>query len=375
MTRGSKLISVADYETLAQSRMEPSAWDYYAGAAGDERTLAENTAAFARIKLLTRVLVDVSRIDTTVTVAGQPLSMPILLAPTAFNKLAHPEGEVAAARAAASAGTLMVASTIATCTLEDIARASSGPRWFQLYVYKERAVTTELVARAEAAGYRAIVLTVDTPVLGRRERDTRNEFALPAGIGIANFAGLKERLEHAPGWGPGSSFSAYVHNLFDASLTWESVEWLRKFTRLPILLKGILTPEDARRAVSAGASGIIVSNHGGRQLDDAIATIDALPEITDAVGGSVEVYVDGGIRRGADVFKALALGARAVLIGRPYLWALAVNGEQGVRDVLEILRSELELTMALAGRPSISTIDRSAIAGRAFDTAAASRLL
>jgi 4-hydroxymandelate oxidase len=231
------------------------------------------------------------------------------------------------------------------------------------------------VARAEAAGYRAIVLTVDTPVLGRRERDTRNDFALPAGVGIANFAGLKERLEHAPGWGPGSSFSAYVHNLFDASLTWESVEWLRKFTKLPILLKGILTPEDARKAVNAGASGIIVSNHGGRQLDDAIATIDALPAITDAVGGSIEVFVDGGIRRGADVFKALALGARAVLIGRPYLWALAANGEQGVRDVLEILRSELELTMALAGRPTISAIDRSAIAPRAFDTAATSRLL
>lgn len=375
MTRGGKLLSVADYETLAAARMEASAWDYYAGAAGDERTLAENAAAFGRIKLLPRVLVDVSRIDTTVTAAGQPLSMPIMLAPTAFNKLAHPQGEVAAARAAASAGTLMVASTIATCTLEDIAQASPGPRWFQLYVYKERAVTTELVARAEAAGYRAIVLTVDTPVLGRRERDARNEFTLPPGVGIANFAGLKERLEHAPGWGPGSSFSAYVHNLFDASLTWESVEWLRKFTRLPILLKGILTPEDARKAVSAGASGIIVSNHGGRQLDDAVATIDALPAIADAVGGSVEVFVDGGIRRGADVFKAVALGARAVLIGRPYLWALAVNGEQGVRDVLEILRSELELTMALAGRPSISAIDRTAIAGRGFDTAATSRLL
>ncbi len=369
-----KLISVADYEALAQSRMEASAWDYYAGAAGDERTLAENAAAFGRIKLLPRVLVDVSRIDTTVTAVGEPLSMPIMLAPTAFNKLAHPDGEIAASRAAAGAGTLMVASTIATCTLEEIAQAAPGPRWFQLYVYKERAVTTELVARAEAAGYRAIVLTVDTPVLGRRERDARNDFALPAGMGIANFAGLKERLEHAPGWGPGSSFSAYVHNLFDATLTWATVEWLRKLTRLPILLKGILTPEDARTAVSAGAAGIIVSNHGGRQLDDAIATIDALPAITDAVGGSAEVYVDGGIRRGADVFKAMALGARAVLIGRPYLWGLAANGEQGVRDVLEILRSELELAMALTGRASISAIDRSAIAGRAVDTAAMSRL-
>ncbi|MEX2271568.1 MAG: alpha-hydroxy acid oxidase [Vicinamibacterales bacterium] len=356
-------LNLADYESLARSRMEPSAWDYYSGAAGDERTLTENAAAFGRIKLLPRVLVDVSRIDTKVTAIGQSLSMPIMLAPTAFNKLAHPDGEAAAARAAAAAGTLMVASTIATCTLEEIAQAApDAARWFQLYVYKERSVTTELVARAEAAGYRAIVLTVDTPVLGRRERDTRNSFMLPAGMGIANFAGLEERLEQAPGWGPGSSFSAYVHNLFDASLTWDAVDWLRKCTKLPILLKGILTPEDARTAVSAGAAGIIVSNHGGRQLDDAVATIDALPAIADAVGGKIEIFMDGGIRRGADVFKALALGARAVLIGRPFLWGLAASGEDGVRGVLEILRSELELAMALAGRPTVSAIDRTAIA-------------
>lgn len=341
--------------------MESTAWDYYAGAAGDERTLAENVAAFGRIKLIPRVLVDVSRIDTSTTVLGQRISMPILLAPTAFNRLAHADGELAASRAAAGAGTMMVASTIATCTLEQIAEAAPGPRWFQLYVYKERAVTTELIARAEAAGYSAIVLTVDTPVLGRRERDARNNFALPPGMGILNFAGLRERLEHAGGWSPDSSFSAYVHNLFDASLTWASVEWLRKFTKLPILLKGILSPDDARMAVEAGASGIIVSNHGGRQLDDAMATIDALPRIVEAVKGRVEVLVDGGVRRGADVLKAVALGARAVLIGRPYLWGLAANGEQGVRHVLEILRAELELAMALSGRPTIASVDGSLI--------------
>lgn len=354
-------LNLSDYEALARSKMEMTAWDYYSGAACDERTLGENCAAFGRIKLLPRVLVDVSEIDTSVTALGTKLSMPIMLAPTAFNKLAHKDGELAASRAAAATGTLMVASTISTSTLEEIARAADGPRWFQLYVYKERTVTTELVARAEAAGYQAIVLTVDTPMLGRRWRDTRNAFALPAGMSIANFSGLRERLESAAGWERGSSFSTYVHNLFDASLTWEAIEWLRKFTRLPILLKGILTEEDARRAVASGVQGIIVSNHGGRQLDDAIASIDALPRIADAVDGRVEVYVDGGIRRGTDVMKAIALGARAVLIGRPYLWGLAANGEAGVRHVLEILRSELELGMALAGRPTIASIDRTLI--------------
>ncbi|HUF22815.1 MAG TPA: alpha-hydroxy acid oxidase [Vicinamibacterales bacterium] len=343
--------------------MEPAAWDYYAGAAGDERTLADNVEALGRLKLVPRVLVDVSRVDTSTTVLGEPLSMPIMLAPTAFNKLAHPEGEAAAARAAAGAGTLMVASTIATCTLEEIASAAPGPRWFQLYIYKDRAITAELVARAEAAGYRAIVLTVDTPLLGRRERDARNNFMLPPGIGIANFAGLRDRLD-ATGWPPGSSFSAYVHNLFDASVTWEALDWLRASTTLPVVLKGVLSPDDAMRAVEAGAAGVIVSNHGGRQLDGAIASIDALPAVAEAVGGRIEVLMDGGIRRGADVIKALALGARAVLIGRPYLWGLAANGEQGVRHVLDILRGELELAMALAGRPTPADIDRSAIAAR-----------
>lgn len=350
-------ISLSDYEALARSRMEATAWDYYAGAAGDERTLADNAAAYGRIKLMPRVLVDVSTIDTTITALGQTLSMPTMLAPTAFNKLAHPEGETAAARAAAGAGTLMVASTIATCTLEEIAQAAPGPRWFQLYVYKDRAVTADLVARAEAAGYRAIVLTVDTPMLGYRERDTRNRFALPPGLGIANFAGLEEN------WDPGSSFFAYVQSLFDASLTWDTVAWLRSLTALPILLKGILSPDDARLAVSAGTAGIIVSNHGGRQLDDAVATIDALPAIADAVGGDAEIFIDGGIRRGADVLKAIALGARGAFIGRPYLWGLAAAGEPGVRHVLEILRGELVLAMALAGLPSMARIDRTAIAG------------
>jgi 4-hydroxymandelate oxidase len=252
----------------------------------------------------------------------------------------------------------MVASTLSTCTLEEIAAAATGPLWFQLYVYKDREVTKDLIARAEHAGYRALVLTVDTPLLGRRERDVRNAFALPPHLSLANFASLKT---DATRWGAQSSFSAYVHDLFDASLTWEAVAWLRSLTNLPVLLKGILTAEDARLGVDHGADGVIVSNHGGRQLDDAVPSILALPAVAEAVDGRAAVLMDGGIRRGTDVLKALALGARAVLIGRAYLWGLAAGGEQGVADVLSLLRDELRLAMALAGRPTIGSIDRTAI--------------
>jgi 4-hydroxymandelate oxidase len=351
-------LNVHDYERAARERMEHAAFEYYAGAACDERTLAENCRAFARILIRPRVLVDVSRIDLATRVLGESIEMPIMLAPTAFNRLAHPDGECAAVRAAGGAGTVMIASTLSTCTLEEIAAAATGAVWFQLYVYKDREVTKDLVARAEQAGYRALVLTVDTPLLGRRERDVRNRFALPEHLSIANFASLKT---DASRWGEKSSFGAYVHDLFDASLTWEAVSWLRSLTKLPILLKGILTAEDARLAVDHGAAGVIVSNHGGRQLDDSTPSIVALPEVAEAVDGRAEVLMDGGIRRGADALKALALGARAVLIGRAYLWGLAADGEQGVRSVLSLLRAELRLAMALAGRPTIASIDRSAV--------------
>jgi 4-hydroxymandelate oxidase len=357
-------INVHDFENAARERMEHAAFEYYAGAACDERTLAENRRAFGRILIRPRVLVDVSRIDLATRVLGASIAMPIMLAPTAFNRLAHADGECAAARAAGGTGTVMVASTLSTCTLEDIAAAASGPLWFQLYVYKDREVTKDLVARAEQAGYRALVLTVDTPLLGRRERDVRNRFALPEHLSIANFASLKT---DASRWGETSSFGAYVHDLFDASLTWEAVAWLRSLTTLPIVLKGILTAEDARLAVDHGAAGVIVSNHGGRQLDDSTPSIVALPEVADAVAGRAEVLMDGGIRRGADVLKALALGARAVLIGRAYLWGLAADGEQGVRAVLSLLRDELRLAMALAGRPTVASIDPSAVSLSARD--------
>jgi 4-hydroxymandelate oxidase len=251
----------------------------------------------------------------------------------------------------------MVASTISTCTLEEIARAATGPLWFQLYVYKDRGLARNLIQRAGRAGYRALCLTVDTPHLGSRERDTRNRFTLPAGISVRNFeeAGIDAARM-------GASFRHYAHKQLDCSLSWDAVEWLRGETKLPILLKGIIAAEDARIAAERGVDGIIVSNHGGRQLDGTEATLRALPRVVDAVAGRAEVYMDGGVRRGTDVVKALALGARAVLVGRPCLWGLAAAGEEGVTRVLEMLRQELSLTMALCGSPSVGAIDRSLIA-------------
>ena len=336
-------VNLFEYEALAQAKMDPAFWDYYQGGSDDEITLRANRALFERIRLRPRVLVDVSAgaLDMRTTVLGSPVSMPILVAPMALHCLAHPEGECATAQGAGMANTLMVASTTSTRSLEEVAQAANGPLWFQLYVYPSLRVAEKLVERAEAAGYRAIVLTVDLPYLGNRERDRRNNVTIPPPPFIeANFVGVDKVGRQ---W---------------AILTWESLSWLRSITSLPILLKGILTAEDALLAIEHGVAGIIVSNHGGRQLDTAIASIEALPEIVEAVAGRCEVYVDGGIRRGTDILKALALGARAVLVGRPILWGLAVNGAQGVSHVLEILHKELELAMALSGRPTLAGIDR-----------------
>lgn len=354
-------VNVREFEAVARERMSPAAFDYYCGGSGDEQTLSENERAFRRITVWPKVLVDVSEITTATTILGENVSMPVLIAPTAFAKLAHPDGELAVARAAGKAGTLMTVSTLASMTMEDVAAAASGPLWFQLYVYRDRAVTAELIARAEAAGYRAIVLTVDTPVLGHRERDTRNRFTLPDGVSVRNLETCRTVVEGAARWPDGSSFGAYIHNLFDVSLAWPTVEWLRSVTRLPVIVKGVLRSDDARRAVDAGASAIVVSNHGGRQLDGAPATIRALPPIVAAVDGEIEVLLDGGIRRGVDVLKAIALGARAVLIGRPCLWGLAADGEAGVSSVLNLFGTELRLAMALAGLPSVSAISADAV--------------
>lgn len=333
-----KPINVFDYEPLAQARMELSAWDYFQSGSDDEVTQRANRAAFERIQLRPRVLVDVSTCDMHTTVLDTPISMPILIAPTAFHSLAYPEGECATAQAAGRSGTLMMVSSSSTRSLEDIARVASGPLWFQLYVH-DRKSTQELVHRVTEAGYRALVLTVDAPRWGHKERSIRGGFRVPQ---KANFTNAEAAVDVIP-------------------LTWESLAWLRSLTSLPLVLKGILTAEDAELAVKHGVDGIIVSNHGGRQLDTAIASIEALPEVVEAVNGGCEVYVDGGIRRGTDVLKALALGARAVLVGRPILWGLAANGADGVSHVLELLRTELELAMALSGRPTLDSIERSLV--------------
>ncbi len=345
-------VNLDEFEEAARARLEKPVYDYYTGGAEDEVTVRANREAFQRRRLRYRVLVDVTRVETTASLLGVPLSLPVILAPTALHRLAHPEGEKATARAAASAGTLMTLSTVSSVTLEEVAAAApAGARWFQLYCYEERDDTEALVRRAHRAGYGAIVLTVDAPILGRRERDVRNAFTVPAGL-----TAHPARVSRAEGgqW-PLSSL------IGQPSLSWRDVDWIRGICPLPLVIKGIVRGDDAARAVEAGAAAVWVSNHGGRQLDTAISTADALSDVVHAVGGRVPVIVDGGIRRGTDVVKALALGASAAAIGRPQLWGLAAAGEEGVRRVLEMLREELALAMALSGCRSIAEIDRSLV--------------
>lgn len=350
-------VNLFELEAVAREKLSRESFDYYASGAQDEVTLRENRAAYDRISLAYRVLVDVSHRDLTTTVLGQPVAMPVLVAPAAFQRLAHPEGELATVRAAGAAGTVMILSTLSNTPLEEVVAAASGPVWFQLYVYRDRTATEGLVRRAEEAGCQAIVLTVDAPVIGRRERDVRNRFHLPPGYSAANL--LPVGYGDMPQNAIDSGLAVYVSALIDPSLSWRDIAWLRSITRLPLVIKGIVRPDDALRAAEAGAAGIIVSNHGGRQLDTAPATIEVLPEIAEALRGSqVEVFVDGGVRRGTDVVKALALGARAVLVGRPVLWGLAAGGEAGVTAALGLLRNELDLAMALAGAPTVAEITR-----------------
>jgi len=352
------LINLFDYEAAAAVKLSPTAYDYYASGGGDEITVRENHAAYERIKLKPRVLRDISRVDLGQTLFGQAVAMPIMVAPTAFHRMAAPDGETATARAAAAAGVIMIASTLATCSIEAIAAAAQGPLWFQLYFYKDRNATLALIRRAEAAGCQALALTVDAQIWGRRERDVRNRFRLPKGLSMENLAPLgKGSFPETAG----SGLAGYVTWQFDPALNWKDVDWLCSQTKLPVLLKGVLHPEDARRAAEHGAAGLIVSNHGGRQLDTVSATIEALPAIVDAMGDRLEVFIDGGIRRGTDVLKALALGARAVAVGRPIIWGLAVDGERGAKDVLVVLGKEFELAMRLCGCTSIAEITRDII--------------
>ena len=338
-------INLFDYEILAKKALEPASWDYYEGGSDDEITLRANRISFERIQLRPHVLRDVDAINVNTIVQGISVQMPILVAPMAYQCLAHPEGECITAQAARNAGIVMIASTFATRTLEEI-MGVAPQAWMQVYFYRDLDLTESLVRRADKAGYRAIVLTVDTPYLGRRERDIRNQFKLLPPLRVANFADKDVAGEYIPS---------------PAVVTWDTVRWLRSITSLPILLKGIVTAEDALVALEYGVNGIIVSNHGGRQLDGTVASIDALPEVARAVAGRCEVYVDGGIRRGTDVLKALALGAHAVLVGRPILWGLAANGLEGVQHVLELLSNELTLAMALAGCPTLESIDHALI--------------
>ncbi|MGR9107835.1 MAG: alpha-hydroxy acid oxidase [Gammaproteobacteria bacterium] len=366
-------INLFEYEALAKTNLSEMAWAYFAGGAGDEVTLAENRTAFSRYTLHPRVLVDLSERQLATDIIGHRLSMPILIAPTAFQCLAHEEGELATARAAARMGVVMVLSTLATKSLEEVADAYRRARktsadhdppglWFQLYVHRDRGLTRSLVERAEAAGYRALCVTVDTPVLGRRERDHRNRFFLPPGLDLANLAESAHR--NLPPGRSESSLLEYFAEQVDPTITWRDLDWLQSITRLPLVVKGILRADDAQLAVEHGAQAVILSNHGGRQLDTAVATIDVLAEVAGALGGRTQILLDGGIRRGTDVFKALALGARSVLLGRPVLWGLAVSGQKGVEHALTLLRDELDTTMALAGCPNLESIDPSLVRAR-----------
>ena len=350
------IADVSDYERLAPEHMSKMAWEYISAGAGDEVTLRWNCEAYGRLRLRPRVLVDISKLDTRVTLLGREHRLPLLLAPTAYHKLAHADGEIASAKGAAAADVTLVVSTSATTSLEDVSAAAKGPRWFQLYVNPSRDYSRDLIRRAEAAGYEALVITVDQQVLGTRSREARSRFTLPPGLERANLKGL----EIATGSQRPNESTIYSR-LLDPSLTWKEIVALRETTKMPVILKGIMTGDDAARAVEAGAAAIIVSNHGGRVLDTVPATIEALPEVVARVGGRLPVLVDGGIRRGTDILKALALGASAVLIGRPYLYGLAVGGADGVTRVVNILRREFEMAMALTGRTTLQEIDASVI--------------
>jgi 4-hydroxymandelate oxidase len=352
-------LDLAALEAVARARLEPGAYDYIAGGADGELTLADSLVAWSRLRLRPRVLRDVTEVSTATRLLGSPVPAPLLVAPMAYHRLAHPAGEAASAAGAAAAGAPYVCSTQATMSVEEVAAAApDAVRWFQVYVVRDRGWTAELMARAAAAGYRALVLTVDVPRLGNRLRDLRNDFRLPTGLKPANAppAGAARQRELA------ADVLAQAGQ-FDPGLTPETIGWLAERSGLPVIVKGVLRGDDAAACLDAGAVGVVVSNHGGRQLDGVVATADALAEVAAAVGDRAEVYVDGGIRRGTDVVKALALGARAVLIGRPVLWALTAAGAAGVERLLAGLAAELRLAMALCGAVTVGELTPDLIAG------------
>jgi 4-hydroxymandelate oxidase len=345
------LLSLRDIEDEARRRMPPAAYEYVASGAGDELTLRWNAGRYQELRLRPNVLRDVSQLDTTLTLFGQKLTLPVLLAPTANQKMTHPEGELATARGADQAGLAMVLSSGANTDIHDVARVTNQALFFQLYVQNDRGLTEDIVRHAEAAGSRALFITVDNPVEAVRNRETRAGTQLPAGVGHPNYLGRPRARR----------FIANLEEVRPQKLDWELIEWLCSISRTPVVLKGIMTPEDAELAVKIGAGGIVVSNHGGRALDTVPATIDALPAVAERVAGRIPVLVDGGIRRGTDVLKALASGATATMIGRPYVYGLGVGGAAGVTHVCKTLRLEFRAAMALAGRRSLAEIDRTVL--------------
>lgn len=349
-------LNIFELEQLAKERLPQMAYDYYRSGAWDETTLKANREAYEKYKIHYKVLVDVQNRDLSTTVFGHKVAFPILIAPTAFHKLAHPDGELATARAAVASNTLMSLSSLSTTLIEDVSVAANRNFWFQLYINKDRGFTRDLVGRATAAGAKALLVTVDTPLWGRRERDVRNGFHLPEGLSAINLIpsdkdGVKKGNSGA---GLGQSFAW----MLDATLQWKDLDWLASITNVPIVIKGVCRADDATKALSHGVKGVLVSNHGGRQMDSAPATIDVLAPIVDAVGDQLTVLMDGGIRRGTDAMKALAMGAKAVLVGRPVLWGLAAGGQPGVEKALALLRDELDLAMALSGCRTLKDLNR-----------------
>ncbi|MEV7870671.1 alpha-hydroxy acid oxidase [Streptomyces sp. NPDC088124] len=364
MGRGSQhappQLTLRGYEDEAERRLPREVWDFLAGGSGTESMLASGRTALDRLRLRPRCLVDVSERDPGTTLLGARLAAPLGIAPMAYHRLAHPEGEVATARAAGETGTLLTVSMFASRSLEDIADAASGPLWLQLYWLKRWDIVERLAKRAEAAGYRALVLTVDAPSIARRPRDIRNGFSIPDGIRAVNVDPEVMAASHGGNAGE-SAVARHAREQFDASVTWADLGRLRELTSLPLILKGVLSAEDADLAVRHGVDGIIVSNHGGRQLDSAVDAVDVLPDIVDTVGGRCPVVLDGAVRSGTDIVKALCLGASAVFVGRPVLWGLTHSGGDGAASVLRLLTGELDETMALMGASGIRELNRSGV--------------
>ncbi|XP_050537900.1 2-Hydroxyacid oxidase 1-like [Daktulosphaira vitifoliae] len=350
-----KLVSVKDYEIYAVKTLPKTVLGYYTSGACEEYTLSQNKQAFNRLRIIPRMLRNVCNRDYSVTVLGNRVRIPIGISPCAMHKMAHEDGECASAKAAGKHGAIFIHATLSTCSIEEVARAAPDTiKWFQLYIYKDKEMTKTLIRRAERAGYKALVLTVDAPVFGIRYIDIKNNFSLPSHLRLGNFTEEKSVISKSDG----SGLTNYVTSLFEEKLVWEDVKWLKSITNLPIVVKGILSVADAKIAADIGCHAVFVSNHGGRQLDTAPASIEALPSIVKEVGHRIDVYLDCGIRHGTDVFKALALGAKMVFLAQPILWGLTYDGQKGVEDVLEIIINEFDNTMALTGCRTLADIEK-----------------